>query len=213
MGRILISLFLLTLPFPCLSQERKFQIWSSGSAKTRLRGSTWLGASGKTHYSPGNSGLDLKFGDVKIEQEITDWFKLGGGGRLLWIKKEYGWLQEKRPMLYGDLTAKMNPFELDFSNRIEYRFLNKAENHWRHRQKVTLNFPAIIQKRLIMFTAFESFFKFNTREVHLARLYAGIDAIRQKYFDLQVYYVFEKNRQPGFWNTTDVLGISISVEI
>ena len=116
-------------------------------------------------------------------------------------------------MLYGDLTAKMNPFELDFSNRIEYRFLNKAENHWRHRQKVTLNFPAIIQKRLIMFTAFESFFKFNTREVHLARLYAGIDAIRQKYFDLQVYYVFEKNRQPGFWNTTDVLGISISVEI
>jgi len=211
MARLLVWI-LFFLPFLTVSaQERAFQLWNQNAIAVNISEKTALGVSEKIHYTPKNNSIDLKFADITLDHKITDWFELGTGGRLLWIRKEFGWLEEKRPMLYGDISFGMGNFDWDFSNRIEYRFLNKAEDHFRHRQKTELNFPEIKKLNGIrFFTSIESFFKFHPDKLHLARFYTGLNALQRKHFSLKLYYVLEKNKRTNQWDTIDILGFNMN---
>jgi hypothetical protein len=116
-------------------------------------------------------------------------------------------------MFYADLSSGMGKFEIDFSNRIEYRFFDKAANHLRHKQKLNLDFPPIPRTALTFYTSFESFYKFNSDGFHILRGYAGLNTIDKEHFDLKIYYVFEKNKNSTNWTSIDILGINMSVAL
>ncbi|HKL31428.1 MAG TPA: DUF2490 domain-containing protein [Tangfeifania sp.] len=212
MTRFLKTILLLIVVLNVSAQDRKFQIWNQNNFDVFLSEKTSIGISEKVHYAPRYNSIDVKFADITLDHKFTSWFEIGGGGRLLAIKKEYGWLQEKRPMLYADLSIGLGIFKIDFGNRIEYRFLDKSENHWRHKQKLSLNFPKIPQTALQFYTAFESFYKFNPDGFHIFRGYAGINTIQKEHFKLKVYYVLEKNKNAVSFTIIDILGIDMSVE-
>ena len=116
-------------------------------------------------------------------------------------------------MLYADLSKELGKFEIDFSNRVEYRFLDKAADHWRHKQKLTLDFPEIPKTMLRFYTAFESFYKFNNDSFHILRGYAGLNTINKEHFGLKIYYVYERNKGVLNWTSIDILGINMNVTL
>ena len=213
MTRFLKTILLLIIVLNISAQDREFQVWNQNNFDVNLSTKTSIGISEKIHYTPKSNSIDVKFADVTLDHKFTKWFEIGGGGRLLWINKEYGWLREKRPMFYTGLSSGLGRFKIDFSNRIEYRFLDKSENHWRHKQKLSLDFPKIPQTALQFYTAFESFYKFNPERFHIFRGYAGINTIQKEHFELKIYYVLEKNKNFVNWGTTDIIGINMSVEL
>ena len=213
MTRFLKTILLLIIVLNISAQDREFQVWNQNNFDVNLSTKTSIGISEKIHYTPKSNSIDVKFADVTLDHKFTKWFEIGGGGRLLWINKEYGWLRDKRPMFYTGLSSGLGRFKIDFSNRIEYRFLDKSENHWRHKQKLSLDFPKIPQTALQFYTAFESFYKFNPERFHIFRGYAGINTIQKEHFELKIYYVLEKNKNFVNWGTTDIIGINMSVEL
>lgn len=213
MTRFISTVFFAILLLNVNAQERLFQIWNQNNFDVNLTPKTSIGISEKIHYTPKYNSIDVKFADVTLDHKFSNWFGIGGGGRLLWINKEYGWLQEKRPMLYADLSSGFGKFEIDFSNRIEYRFLDKAKDHWRHKQKINLDFPRIPQTALQFYTSFESFYKFNSDGFHILRSYAGLNTIQKKHFELKIYYVFEKNKNSNDWTSIDILGVNMNVKL
>lgn len=213
MTRFISTVIFAFLLLNAYAQDRIFQVWNQNNFDVNLTPKTSIGISEKIHYTPKNNSIDVKFADITLDHTFTKWFEIGGGGRLLWINKEYGWLQEKRPMFYADFSSGVGKFEIDFSNRIEYRFLDKAENHWRHKQKLSLDFPKIPQTALQFYTAFESFYKFTADGFHILRGYTGLNMIQKKHFKLNVYYVFERNKSSLNWTPIDILGINMNVEL
>jgi len=173
---------------------------------------TSLKFSEKMHFTPATSSIDLKFGDAKFQYDFNQWFAMAGGCRFLWIRQDYGWLQETRPMIYGILSTEINNFDLDFSNRISYRILNKENNHFRYWQKVVIDLPEISKPKMQFYTAFESFCKLNREKIHMFRLYAGLKTIQKENFEMKVYYAYQKNKDFSSWKTTDVIGINLDIE-
>lgn len=167
----------------------------------------------KMHFTPATGSIDLKFGDARFYYDFTQWFAMAGGCRFLWSRQDYGWLQETRPMIYGILSTEINNFDLDFSNRISYRMLNKENNHFRYWQKIVIDFPEISEPRMQFYTAFESFCKLNRENIHMFRLYAGLKTIQKEHFEMKVYYAYQKNKNFSSWKTTDVIGINFDIEL
>ena len=195
------------------SQDRNFQIWNLNSFDVPLADKTSIKFSEKIHYTPKTNSIDLKFADTKLEYNIKSWCTIGGGGRFLWFRRDNDWIQEQRPMVFGTLSASINRFDLDFSNRIAYRFLNKADNHFRHWQKFVISFPEISKPKFQFFSAFESFCKLNIEKLHMLRLYAGMNTIQKDHFEMKIYYALQKNKDVPYWITTDIIGINFSIEI
>lgn len=207
-----ILLFLL-LSLTGVAQERNFQIWNLTNLEVKLTPKTSLGITEKIHYTPEAGHIDLKLGDISVEYSLTDWFKVGGSGRLLWIKKENEWLQEQRPMIYGNLGTCLGKVDFDLSNRIEYRMFKSLANHFRHRQMFSVELPPFNTSWFTVYVAEEGYYRFDSERLHLARLHTGTRLKYKDSFEVKMYYVFQKSKRPSYWDTTDVLGFNLNVEL
>lgn len=194
-------------------KERSFQIWNQNSFEIALSKNTWIKFSEKIHYTPWNQNLDLKFADVFLAGELNHWLELGGGYRIAGINRDYGWLKEQRSMIYGNIFRESRKLEITFSNRFEYRVFDKAQNHFRHKQKLTLEFPTLSVWNLRFYVAEETFQKFTSQNLHLARFYAGMQLFEFEHLQMKMYYIFEKFKNNNLWNTRNIAGINLSVEI
>jgi len=211
MSRFLVSVLFLLSFLISSSQERIFQFWNLNALDVKIMENATLGVSEKIQYTPKTNSIDLQYADITLEHKLTRWFEIGGGGRLLWMRKEYGWLREKRPMLYGNLSVNTGNFKWFFSNRIEYRFLDKADDHFRHRQIMNVNFPEIRRAgNLRFYTSIETFYKFHPDKLHLARFYAGVKTIQKEHFGLKLYYALEKKKSNSLWSAADILGVNMN---
>jgi hypothetical protein len=151
----------------------------------------------------------LKYADLFVNRKIKHWFKIGGGYRIAGLNKDFGWLTEQRSMIFGNISKEIKSLEFTFSNRFENWMLNKAENHFRHKQKLTVELPELTHWKLRLYFAEETLEKFNSDKLHLARLFAGLQAFELKSFQLKFYYVLEKYKADNSWNTRDILGLSL----
>jgi hypothetical protein len=194
-------------------QERKFLIWNYNSISVDITNKTSILASEKVHYTPFESGLDLKFGDLWVKHKTCNWFEYSGGFRVLYSRNDIGWIEERRPMVMGTFSKKIRNFGVSFSQRLEYRFYELIEDHFRYRQKIDIESPSLTSFGLQFFAAEETYTKFNNDRTHLARLYAGIQTIDKEHFAMKVYYVLEKNKKDFIWNTADVLSMNLSFSL
>lgn len=197
-----------------MAQERNFLLWNQNGMEVKISDRFSVGVNEKIHYNPRSGELNMKFGDVFVKRHFTDWFEMGVTGRMLWHKEKTGWLQETRAMWFGNLSAGLDKLDVDFSNRIEYRMYEVLPNHFRHRQMLSVEMPPFVDVRwLKVYLAGESFFRFDERQIHLARLYSGTKVRYSNTFEMKVYYVLEKSRKPSWWNTSDVIGLNLNIEL
>lgn len=205
-------LVLLPVLFSVSAQERIFQLWNLNRVQVALSEKTKIGVTEKVHFTPHSGNIDLKLGDVTIKRSINPWFEAGVAGRILMIRKDYGWLQENRPMVFGDISKKLGRLGFGFSNRFEYRMFKHVDDHFRYRQMFSVELPPFVTPRLIIYAAEEGFIKFNDENLHIARLYAGTKLKCSRIFEMRFYYVLEKSKELDFWNTSDVVGMNLSLD-
>ena len=193
------------------AQEREFQIWNLNNACTQLTNRMTLGVKEKMHFTPGTGQVDLVLGDVSVTYDVNAWLEAGVGGRLMYFRNENGWMQEKRPMLFGDISGSYHLIKLDFSNRIEYRFFESGGDHFRHRQMFTVEMPPFPVSWFSVYLAEEGFIRFDRQRLHLARVYAGTRLQCSETLDMKVYYVLQKQKNSAVWFTSDVVGLNMYV--
>ena len=210
-----IFLFILTLVFLTAEaqDERNFQIWNFNSVSVNVAGRTRIYASEKVHYTPAESSFNLKFGDVWLKHETSKWFEYAGGFRVLYSRNEADWVEEQRPMIMGTFMKKILDFSLDFSHRMEYRMYKHNKDHFRYRQNLYVQSPALTSFGLKLFASEETYTKFTNDKTHLARLYTGIKTFNNEHFTMKLYYVLEKNKKERIWYTADIIGMNLSFQL
>ena len=211
--RLNILLFTLLFNFSVLSQERTFQLWNLNNLEVNLSEKTKIGVTEKIHFTPQSGSIDLKLGDVSVKRIFNSWFEAGAVGRILLIRKEDGWLQENRPMIFGNFSKNVGQFELEFSNRFEYRMYKTLADHFRYRQMLTAELPLFAGQWVSAYISEEGFVRFDNENVHLARLYAGTKLKCSNTFEMKLYYVLEKNKQADIWHTSDIVGMNLSIDL
>lgn len=205
--------FSLLLFFGATAQERIFQLWNLNNVEVKLSEKTKIGVTEKIHFTPQSGNIDLKFGDVSVKRTVNAWFEAGLTGRILLIRKEDGWLQENRPMVFGNFSKNLGKLKLDFSNRFEYRMYKTLNDHFRYREMFSAELPPFSTNWLKFYIAEEGFLRFDNQRIHLARFYAGTKMQCCNTLEMKFYYVLEKNKKANFWNTADVVGMNLSFDL
>jgi hypothetical protein len=211
--RLTILLFHLLFYISVSAQERIFQFWNQNNLEVSLSEKTKVGVTEKIHFTPQSGSINLKFGDVSVKRIFNSWFEAGAVGRILLIRKENGWLQENRPMVFGNFSKDVGQVELEFSNRFEYRMYKTLADHFRYRQMLTAELPLFAGKWITAYISEEGFVRFDNENLHLARIYAGTKLKCSSAFEMKFYYVLEKMKQTDIWQTSDVVGVNLSIAL
>jgi hypothetical protein len=211
--KLTLLCFSLLIFFCTSAQERRFQLWNVNNVEVKLSDKTKIGVTEKIHFTPQSGSIDLKFGDVSVKRIFNSWFEAGAVGRILFIRKEDGWLQENRPMIFGNFIKDAGQVELEFSNRFEYRMYKTEPDHFRYRQMITAELPLFHSQWLTAYFSEEGFIRFDNENLHLARLYAGTKLKCSNAIEMKLYYVLEKNKQAYIWRTSDVVGMNLSIDL
>ena len=189
------------------------QLWNYNKVSISISGRTFFEVAEKIHYTPRTNTIDLKFGDIWLSHECNNWFGYAGGFRLSYSRKIYGWQEERRPMVLAEVSPNIKNFNFNFSGRFEYRWFEEEQNHFRFRQKLDVDFPPVTKWNLNLFAAEESFLKFNSEKIHLARVYAGINTLNKAHFKMKIYYSLEKSKSLHLWNTADIIGMNMNINL
>ncbi|MGM0530100.1 MAG: DUF2490 domain-containing protein [Bacteroidota bacterium] len=213
MTKFLVTLLFSLLFFSVTGQERNFLLWNTNNLEVQLTDKTSVGATEKMHFAPKTGNINLKFGDISVDHEFSKYYEMGAVGRLLWIRRDSGWLLEKRAMIVGDLSITYKQFEFDFSNRLEYRMYKDISDHFRHRQMFSVEVPPFACSWFSIYIGEEGFYRFDGEKLHLARLHAGTKIVFNKQFEMKVYYVYQKSKKLSQWHTSDILGINLAVDL
>jgi len=211
--RLTILSFTLLFFFCATAQERRFQLWNLNNVEVQLSEKMKIGVTEKIHFTPQAGTIDLKMGDVSVKRIFNSWFEAGAVGRILLIRKEDGWLQENRPMIFGNFSKAIGQVEVEFSNRFEYRMYSILTDHFRYRQMITAELPLFDSQWLTAYISEEGFMRFDNENLHLARLYAGTKLKCSNAIEMKLYYVLEKNKQAYIWRTSDVVGMNLSIDL
>lgn len=196
------------------SQERQFELWNKNQVTIEPWEKISFDISEKTHYSPENSTLNLKYADIFIGHQVLRWLEYGAGYRISAVNQQSeGWLTENRPMVFVNLGKDFGNYEFDFYNRFEYRTYKNLKNYFRYRQSLRMKFPSITEWGMQFYLQEESFTKLNGGGTHLARIYSGITAIDKKHLEVNIYYALQKQKVQNTWLTTDIVGLNLSFEI
>jgi len=214
MFKWLTILLLIVSSFRLQGQNRELEIWNKNQVQVKPFTSFVLDVAEKVQYSTGADLLKVKYAELNVGHTPVKWLKYGLGYRLVDYNLGHGvWLTENRPMLFANLNEKVHDFAFSFSNRLEYRTFLKADNHFRHRQSFSIYFPSLAQWGMTFYVSEETFLKFTKDDLHLARFYSGLNAVKTKRFDMNLYYALQKNKLIGEWHSGDVLGLDLHFRI
>jgi hypothetical protein len=211
--RLTILLFPLLFYFSVSAQERIFQFWNSNNLEVLISEKTKIGVTEKIHFTPQSGSIDLKFGEVSVKRIFNSWFEAGAIGRILLIRKEDDWLQENRPIVFGNFTKNAGQVELEFSNRFEYRMYKTLSDHFRYRLMFTAELPLVAGQWISAYISEEGFVRFDNENLHLARIYAGTKLKCSNSFEMKLYYVLEKSKRTEIWQTSDIIGMNLSIDL
>lgn len=196
------------------AQEREMEIWNKNQVSLKPARQLSLKVSEKVHYSTIRGNIQLKYAELSLGHKLKKWIEYGAAYRLTstWIANDI-WETENRAMLYFDIQEPIHKFDISFSNRFEYRDFKHVEDHFRHRQSLTLNFPSMASWGMRFYLSEESFYKFTSAHTHLARLYAGLTVVDKPHFNISTYYAMQKSKALQAWYTSDVLGLNLNFSI
>lgn len=209
---VIILLFFIS--FVSEAQDRHFVLWNKNGVEIAPWKKVTIDVAEKIHFTPQNNTINLKYGELSVSHEPKNWLDYGAGFRVSYLNLQNGnWLNENRPMAFVNLSKELKEFELCFSNRVEYRTYKELENHFRHKQSLKLNFPALAEWGMQFYVSEESYFKMNGGGTNLARFQSGVTAFEKEWFAMKVYYILEKARVIDTWLSGDILGLNLSFYI
>ena len=164
------------------------------------------------HYLTKQNAINQKYAELVVLHKPEKWFEYGAGFRVAKANTYPGWLQENRTMLFANFNKGHNRFDYKFSNRFEYRSFENHLHHFRYRQELKIEFPALTNWGMRFYASSEAFFKLNGVGFHLIRLYEGLSIVQEKHFKLKLFYALEKYKLIETWGTSDILGLNMGFQ-
>lgn len=194
--------------------DRYFTLWNKNQVSVRPWKDVKLTVSDRMHYVPESKRVSVVLGQLAVKHKPKAWFGYGAAFRVSNLQPAEGVsISENRPFVFVDLSKDLNEFQIVFSNRIEYRAYKELSDHFRHKQTLKLDFPALADWGMRFYLSEESFYKMNGVGTHSARFQSGVTALDKDWFAMKVYYILEKRKASDYWLTGDVLGLNLSFSI
>jgi len=173
--------------------------------KVTLREELKLGRSGGDPYTH-NTDVGL------VYKGFADWFDLS-----LNFKKEYErdssgkFRRENRPHLNFMFKSEMFGCKLGDRVRLEYRDKETSEDHWRFRNKFTVNLPfTLTEYKLQPYVSDEIFINLGESTVKQNRFVSGLSFKVYKNIKANVYYMYKsKMSSSSGWTDTNVIGTNM----
>lgn len=187
------------------------QLWNTNTFAIQVIKDLNIEISEKNQYSYNTSSLNLKHGELWLKHKLTHWVEYGAGFRVISGKKETLWKKEQRFMVLLNLNKNIGKFELNLSNRFEHRNIKDSHNHIRYRELISLNSPQISLLNTFFFISEEAFLRIDNEKIHLYRIYGGIQTFNSNYFELKLFYAFEKSLQENHWKAGNILGLNLKL--
>ncbi len=195
-------------------QERSFLLWNQNDFTASPWEKISMRVAEKVAYTPAINAVDHKYGEIVVGYDLNKWLMSGIGFRHVNSNQFNGtWKIENRPMVLLNLSGNIKDLRLVLSNRFELRTFKGAENHYRHRQSLSLTLPKLTEWGMQFYVYEESFYKLNGAGTHLARVVTGVKALDKKHFDMRFYYGLQKLKSSDIWFTSDILGMNLSFAI
>lgn len=209
-----LSILCILSSFHVFGQKREFEVWNKNQVQVNPFQHISIDVAEKVQYSTAVDLLKVKYAEINVGHSPLKWLKYGLGFRVVDYNQGSGiWLKENRPMMFANLNQKVEQFSFSFANRLEYRTFLKAENHFRHRQSFCLYFPSIVNWGMAFYLSEETFLKFTNDDLHLARFYSGLRAVKTKRLDVNLYYALQRAKSTGEWHSGDILGLDFHFHI
>lgn len=210
----IVILFLLSCFYLKGQDARYFAFWNKNQVSVEPWKDVRLTVSDRMHFVPKNNRVSAVLGQLAVKHKPKNWFAYGAAMRISSLTPAEGIrIGENRPFVFVDLSKHLNEFEISFSNRIEYRSYKELSDHFRHKQTVKLDFPALADWGMRFYLSEESFYKMNGDGTHAARFQSGLTALEKQWFAMKVYYILEKTKAVDNWLTGDILGLNLSFSI
>ena len=168
----------------------------------------------KIHFIPEYEKFEVLFGEVFISDHPVNWMEYGAGFRVTKLQPvKDTWTTENRLMLFADFSKTIEAFKLTFGNRFEYRNFRDLSDHFRYKQTFTCQFPKIAEWGMQFYVSEESFLRLDTGNLHLARFFGGLHALKTEHFQLSLYYGLQKAILRDDWYSSDIAGLNLQFTI
>jgi hypothetical protein len=173
--------------------------------KVTIREELRLGKSGDDPYlHKTDVGLVYKgFGDwIDVSLNFRKEFERDSSGKFR---------RENRPHLNLMFKGEMFGCKIGDRVRLEYRDKETTEDHWRFRNKFTMNLPfTLTEYNLQPYIADEIFIKLGESTVNQNRFVAGLSFRLSETIKANVYYMYKScMSSPDGWIDTNVIGTSV----
>lgn len=196
-------------------ENRNFELWNQNSVSGKIGEKSAIVLSEKIHFNSANSEITLKFGEVSYRRSVEKWFSWSGGVRFTALRREYGWLNEQRPMVSLSFYPASEKLKLNFSSRFEYLMYKNQNSYFRNLEKIEVESHAFTSLGLSLFSMGEIFTRLNRDNFHIFRWYGGMNMFTHlKFFRMRAFYALQylKNGN-SVWVPTDVVGLNVNISI
>ncbi len=166
--------------------ERRFLIWNKNEVVIQPWKNIAVDIAENIHYSPRQNAVNQKYAELFLSHQPENWFEYGIGFRVIKANTYPGWIQENRTMLIANFTKSHKQLVFKYSNRFEYRSFENDWHYFRYRQEFKIDFPALTNWGMKIYTSEEAFFKMTEDGFHLIRFYEGISIVDQQHFRVKV---------------------------
>ncbi len=142
--------------------------------------------------------------DIGVDYRFRKWLEFGPHYRHVTYEKGETWEVEQRP--YVDMTFKLGPAGLAFSNRnrFEYR-MKDGDDTFRYRTRLMLKMKAISARRIQPYFSDEVYYALSSGKIDKNRFIAGFEIGLPGSFSLGVEYVLDSMKKNDTWTDLNAI--------
>lgn len=208
---IYLSLSMMTSVFAY--EDGDWQFWNTESIEGGLAENWKIKLEGEFRFGDSMGELYYHHTDGGLAYKLIDWFSLGVNYRQIYEKKKGEWEEENRPHINGTFKWAWTDFKFTDRSRLEYRAREGKDDFLRYRNKLTVKFPFEWTTFDIQpYLADEIFVDFDQGELNRNRLYIGICSKLAKYFQADVFYLWQSSKSDDSWVDYNVIGAKLKVK-
>ncbi len=196
---------------PTSAKDRDYEYWFKTAVRSELTDDWGFRFTEKLTWTDNANEFRKHMSDIGfVYHGFADWLDLGLNFKKAFEKENGRWLEENRPHI--NLTLKDQLFGLSVSNRnrIEFRDEDEGRDYWRYRNKLTLASPnPLTALQIKPYVAHEFFINLDPSEFDQYRFYAGFSLKTTKTMSLDLYYVWDIERDNRRWEEVNVIGTDL----
>lgn len=188
------------------------EFWMIGGARHRVGGSWSVGADTEHHIPTDGRPVPYQHYDAGISRAVGRRWTFSAQFRYVILDGAGRSQREYRPHLNATVNFTTGRLRWVHRNRLEYRFLEDADDTMRYRPRLQAGFPWVHGSWTIEpFIADELFADIERRHLDQNRIMAGVGVGRAGVFRADLFGgVRSLNGQQG-WSELTLLGVNVSV--